>query len=202
MVLFARQRHLSRWPECASLTRVAAPLRNTLRACCPTLHPAYVLDRDGDSCCHLVQSCFFTSIRVASFSLSSLRARISRVRTDPSGIPITSAISAEFNSRTVESSSGWRRSSGSVAIIFCNKLCISRLAKTSSGAAAVSRKSATVSTSNGAPDSLAASPSPITNSWPATDARRERRSSAVVRSEEHTSELQSRSDLVCRLLLE
>src|SRR6202012_6268586 len=30
----------------------------------------------------------------------------------------------------------------------------------------------------------------------------ERRYSAVVRSEEHTSELQSHSDLVCRLLLE
>src|SRR5206468_6580618 len=32
--------------------------------------------------------------------------------------------------------------------------------------------------------------------------RRERRSRRVERSEEHTSELQSRSDLVCRLLLE
>src|SRR5690349_23652697 len=37
-----------------------------------------------------------------------------------------------------------------------------------------------------------------------TDARRSerRRSSAEARSEEHTSELQSRRDLVCRLLLE
>src|SRR2546428_10231378 len=35
----------------------------------------------------------------------------------------------------------------------------------------------------------------LASSWPA-------RSSRVIRSEEHTSELQSRSDLVCRLLLE
>src|SRR3712207_8958518 len=39
--------------------------------------------------------------------------------------------------------------------------------------------------------------------WPATDGRRvEKRRLLVARSEEHTSELQSRQYLVCRLLLE
>src|SRR2546428_10318827 len=48
---------------------------------------------------------------------------------------------------------------------------------------------------------------PISRTREGTDARqsargRERRAHGAVRSEEHTSELQSRSDIVCRLLLE
>src|SRR5215204_2177864 len=45
---------------------------------------------------------------------------------------------------------------------------------------------------------------PIWTGWQATNSRRKSpcRSSAASRSEEHTSELQSHSDLVCRLLLE
>src|SRR5699024_11341592 len=43
---------------------------------------------------------------------------------------------------------------------------------------------------------------PCKKSWSATVGRRLRSNALVFRSEEHTSELQSRFDLVCRLLLE
>src|SRR5438132_8514044 len=54
-------------------------------------------------------------------------------------------------------------------------------------------------------DALPISPtamSPCTCSSPTTTARRSRSCTRSGRSEEHTSELQSHSDLVCRLLLE
>src|SRR5207302_6905065 len=59
------------------------------------------------------------------------------------------------------------------------------------------------------PDSSSASPTPTSRSWRtsstafANGARRRSPAGAVrERSEEHTSELQSRENLVCRLLLE
>src|SRR2546430_7386370 len=51
--------------------------------------------------------------------------------------------------------------------------------------------------------STSASPNPVRrSSSPRRPARRRRPSHRVWRSEEHTSELQSQSNLVCRLLLE
>src|SRR5438132_6541440 len=50
--------------------------------------------------------------------------------------------------------------------------------------------------------SQAASPTLTTNQPSVTGARPESKASSRARSEEHTSELQSHSDLVCRLLLE
>src|SRR5690349_23985533 len=44
--------------------------------------------------------------------------------------------------------------------------------------------------------------SPSTNEMPANGAPKARSAMRAIRSEEHTSELQSRRDLVCRLLLE
>src|SRR2546428_10102703 len=48
----------------------------------------------------------------------------------------------------------------------------------------------------------AGAPVPDTKCRPSVQSIRPRRRDRVPRSEEHTSELQSRSDLVCRLLLE
>src|SRR2546428_9032871 len=45
-------------------------------------------------------------------------------------------------------------------------------------------------------------PGQCTSAAPALDKSPRSRAGAALRSEEHTSELQSRSDLVCRLLLE
>src|SRR5438034_4291022 len=46
------------------------------------------------------------------------------------------------------------------------------------------------------------SPSPMSWRVPSTTSARAKKTSVFLRSEEHTSELQSHSDLVCRLLLE
>src|SRR5579864_1247439 len=66
----------------------------------------------------------FVSSTAESFSFNRWRALIKRVRTELSGMFIISAISAEFSSCTVESSSGWRKSSGSAAIICASNPCI------------------------------------------------------------------------------
>src|SRR3712207_8247887 len=70
---------------------------------------------------------------------------------------------------------------------------LSRVARTRRAASLIGCPSATSSTASIRRYSRA--------SW-ATDNARSRRRRSVVRSEEHTSELQSRQYLVCRLLLE